>query len=80
MMGVNREVIEHNLNVILGSVPINQKNRGQEGDRNKVINAEVATLVEACILQKAIFPTWIANPMMVKNMMDCGRCVSITPT
>lgn len=67
MTGVDHEVIEHNLNVIPGSVPIKQKKRGQECCRNKEINAKVVKLVDARIILEAIFATWIAYPMMVKK-------------
>lgn len=64
--GVNCEVIEHNLNVIPGRVPIKQK-KGQVGDRNNVINVEVTKLVNTSILREAIFPTWIADLVIVKK-------------
>lgn len=37
------------------------------GDRNKAINAKVAKLTTASILEEAVCPTWIANPVMVKK-------------
>lgn len=67
MTGVDRKVIEHSLNILPGSILIKQKKSGKADDRGKAINEEVAKLVGAGILREAIFPTWIANPMMVKK-------------
>lgn len=54
------------MNNISGRTPIKQKKKGQTGDRNKAINAEVVKLVDTCILQ-IVFPTWIANLVLVKK-------------
>lgn len=62
MVGVNREVIEHKLMIKPGT-----KVCVQGGDGNKEINVKVAKLNNAGILREAIFPTWIANPVMVKK-------------
>nr|KAJ0195206.1 hypothetical protein LSAT_V11C700371320 [Lactuca sativa] len=50
-----------------GTKEIKQKKRVQGGDQNKAINLEVAKLTNAKILREAIFPTWIANPVMVRK-------------
>ena len=67
LTGIDRHVIEYSLNITPGSNPIIQKKRGQAEDRNRVINAELADLVSVDILREAMFPTWIANPVMVKK-------------
>ncbi|KAI3708073.1 hypothetical protein L2E82_37107 [Cichorium intybus] len=67
MVEVEREVIEHGLNIQPGNTLVKQKKRGHAGERNEAINKEVAKLVQAGILREAIFPTWIANPVMVKK-------------
>ena len=67
MIGVDRKIIEHSLNIILGNARIKQKKRGQAGDRNKAINDDVAKLVDTGILRQEIFVTWIANPITVKK-------------
>lgn len=45
MVGISREIIEHNLNIRPGSMVVKQKRRGQAGERNKAINIEVDKLV-----------------------------------
>ncbi|CAH1441273.1 unnamed protein product [Lactuca virosa] len=64
MVGVDRKVIEHKLAIKPGKKEVKQKKRVQGGDRNRAINAEVAKLAEAGIVREAVFPTWIANPVM----------------
>jgi len=72
MTGVSRDVVP-------GSKAIQQKKQGQAGDRNHTINTEVAKLLEARILKEAIFPTWIANPVMVKKSNGSWRmCIDFT--
>ncbi|KAI3510604.1 hypothetical protein L1887_17729 [Cichorium endivia] len=79
MVGVDRNVIEHNLNVKPRSSIIKQKKRGQAGERNMAINAEVSKLVAAGILRETIFPDWIANPVMVKKSDGSWRmCIDYT--
>ncbi|XP_023742434.2 uncharacterized protein LOC111890558 [Lactuca sativa] len=73
MVGVEREVIEHKLVIKPGAKEVKQKKRVQGGDRNRKINAEVAKLVEAGIVREAIFPTWIANPVMVRKQDGSWR-------
>ena len=59
-----------------GTKEVKQKKRVQEGDQNKAINAEVTKLTSAGILREVIFPTWIANPVMVKKN-DSSWCMCI---
>ena len=70
MVGVDREVIEHMLMINPGTKEVQQKKRVQGGDHNRSINVEVAKLTKPGILREAIFPTWVANPVMVKKHDD----------
>lgn len=76
MVGVNREVIEHKLMIKPGTKEVEQKKCVQGGDRNKVINVEVAKLTKLGILREAIFPTWITNPVIV-NKHDDMWCMCV---
>lgn len=67
MVGIDRKLIEHGLNIQPGVSIIKQKKHDQAGERNREINLEVSKLVDANILQEAFFPVWIANPVMVKK-------------
>nr|KAJ0216070.1 hypothetical protein LSAT_V11C300135490 [Lactuca sativa] len=73
MVGVERKVIEHKLVIKPGAKEVKQKKRVQGGDRNRAINVEVAKLAEARIVREAIFPTWIANPVMVRKQYVSWR-------
>ncbi|GJX72732.1 hypothetical protein Tco_0309903 [Tanacetum coccineum] len=67
MTGVPRSIAEHRLNIREGCQPIRQKRRGHVLDRNKVIQEEVAKLVEAGILREVHYHDWLSNPVMVKK-------------
>ncbi|GKC36820.1 reverse transcriptase domain-containing protein [Tanacetum coccineum] len=59
--------------------PIREKRRGQELDRNKAIQEEVAKLVVAHIMREVHYHSWLANPIMVKKHDDSWRmCVDFT--
>nr|KAJ0209762.1 hypothetical protein LSAT_V11C400219330 [Lactuca sativa] len=79
MVGVDRKVIEHKLMIKPGVKEVKQKKRVQGGDRNRAINTEVAKLTEAGIVREAIFPTWIANPVMVRKQDGSWRmCIDFS--
>lgn len=72
-VGVDRGIIEHKLMIKPGAKEVKQLKHVHGGDRNKAINVEVAKLTSVCILRKAIFPTWIINPVMVKKQDGSWR-------
>nr|GFD02382.1 reverse transcriptase domain-containing protein [Tanacetum cinerariifolium] len=78
MTGVPRSVAEHRLNVWEGCPPVRQKKRGQAPERTKAIQAEFVKLVEAGIMREFFYHDWLSNPVMVKNTMGAGGCVSIS--
>ncbi|XP_052624863.1 uncharacterized protein LOC128132371 [Lactuca sativa] len=67
MVGVERKVIEHKLMIKPEVKEVKQKKRVQGGDRNRAINEEMSKLTEAGIVREVMFPTWIANPVMVRK-------------
>lgn len=66
MVRVNKEVIKHNIMIKHEMKEVKQKKHVQGGYMNITINAKVAKVTRVGILREAIFPTWIANPGMVK--------------
>nr|KAJ0216727.1 hypothetical protein LSAT_V11C300147310 [Lactuca sativa] len=79
MVGVERKVIEHKLMIKPGVKEVKQKKRVQGGDHNKAINAEVSKLTEARIVREVMFPTWIANPVMVRKQDGSWRmCIDFS--
>lgn len=67
LIRVDRWIIKHSVNILPSRAPVKQKRRGREGDRRRASNEEVENIVKAGILREAIFPAWIANPVMVKK-------------
>lgn len=67
MVGLEKEVIEHKIMIYPGTKEKKQKKHVQGGDKNREMNVEVAKLTKATLLREAIFPNWIANPVMVKK-------------
>lgn len=67
MVGIDRKLIEHRLNIQPSVSIIKQKKHDQAGERNRETNLEVSKLVDANILQDAFFHVWITNPVMVKK-------------
>lgn len=43
------------------------RKNGQSKDRNKAINDEVHKLVKSGILWESLFPSWVANLVLVKK-------------
>ncbi|XP_071694775.1 uncharacterized protein [Rutidosis leptorrhynchoides] len=76
MTGVPRHVAEHKLGVNPNIPPVYQKKRGMAPDRTKFLKEEVKKLVDAGILRKVKYQTWVANPVMVRKPDNSWRmCV-----
>ena len=79
MVGVERKAIDHKLVIKPRVKEVKQKKRVQGGDPNTASNAEVAKLAKAGIVREAIFPTWIANPVMVHKQDGSWRmCIEFS--
>ncbi|KAD6454060.1 hypothetical protein E3N88_08766 [Mikania micrantha] len=67
MIGVPRYITEHALIVLPHVKPVIQKKRSLASDRDNAVKTEVFKLVKAGILREVQYPSWIANPVMVKK-------------
>ncbi|GJY22651.1 hypothetical protein Tco_0396309 [Tanacetum coccineum] len=67
MTGVPQSIAEHCLNIREGCPPVRQKKRGEAPERNKAIQEEVETLVDAGIMKEVHYHSWLSNPVMVKK-------------
>ncbi|GKC31496.1 reverse transcriptase domain-containing protein [Tanacetum coccineum] len=67
MTGVPKRIIEHSLNVNLLIEPVAQKRRVLASDRTYIVIKEVEEWVNAGIIRPVKYPTWIANPVLVKK-------------
>ncbi|XP_071713651.1 uncharacterized protein [Rutidosis leptorrhynchoides] len=58
---------EHKLNEYKHLELIHQKKRNLANERNEAACKEVEELLQAGIIREAKYPTWVANPVMVKK-------------
>ncbi|XP_071699564.1 uncharacterized protein [Rutidosis leptorrhynchoides] len=76
MTGVPREIAQHRLNVNPNITPVVQKKRAMVLERIEFLDNEVQRLVDANIMKKVKYQTWMAKPMMVKKADGSWRmCV-----
>ncbi|GJW73778.1 hypothetical protein Tco_1297583, partial [Tanacetum coccineum] len=67
MTGIPRVIAEHELKTYLHIEPIVQRKRSIAPYRRKVVKEEVAEWLKAGIVRKVRYPTWVANPVLVKK-------------
>ena len=76
MPGIDREVIQHRLNVNPGCKPVQQRWRIFAPKHNKAVAKEVEKLLDAGFIREVFYPEWLANVVMVKKNKDKWRmCV-----
>ena len=78
MPGIPREVAEHELRILPGSKPIQQRLRRFDDERHRAIGEEIAKLLAAGFIKEVYHSDWLSNPVLVKKPVN-GGCVSITP-
>ncbi|XP_071728021.1 uncharacterized protein [Rutidosis leptorrhynchoides] len=70
---------EHRLNKYKHLEPIHKKKRNLAKERDEAACKEVEELLQADIIRQAKYPTWVANPVMVKKSDGGWRmCVDFT--
>ena len=67
MPGISAELVVHKLHVDPHARPVKQKKRNFTPERNEVVKSEVGNLLEAKIVKEIYYPTWLANPVLVKK-------------
>jgi hypothetical protein len=79
LCGVNRDVIEHLLNVHLTIKPRKQKLRKMSDDKAEGARNEVKRLLSAGVIREVTYPKWLANTVMVKKANGKWRmCIDFT--
>nr|XP_027088503.1 uncharacterized protein LOC113709849 [Coffea arabica] len=79
MPGIPTELAVHRLHVDPNVRPVKQKKRNFASERKEVVKSEVGKLLEAKIVKEVYFPTWLANPVLVKKEEKAWRmCVDFT--
>jgi ribonuclease HI len=67
LFGVNRDVIEHSLNVDPSFRPRKQRLRKMTDDKAEGARNEVKRLLSAVVIREVTYPEWLANTVMVKK-------------
>jgi hypothetical protein len=67
LFGVNRDVIEHSLNVDPSFSPRKQRLRKMSEDKAEGARNEVKRLLSAGVIREVTYPEWLANTIMVKK-------------
>jgi hypothetical protein len=79
LCGVNRDVIEHSLNVDPSFRPRKQRLRKISNDKAEGAQNEVKRLLSAGVIREATYPEWLANTVMVKKANGKWRmCIDFT--
>jgi hypothetical protein len=77
LCGVNRDVIQHSLNVDPSFRPRKQRLRKMSDDKAEGARNEVKRLLSVGVIRELKYPEWLANTVMVKSPMANGGCVLI---
>jgi hypothetical protein len=79
LCGVNRDIIEHSLNVDPSFRPRKQKLRKMSDDKAEGARNKVKRLLSAGVIREVKYPEWLANKVMVKKANGRWRmCIDFT--
>jgi hypothetical protein len=79
LCGVNRDVIEHSLNVDPSFRPRKQRHRKMSDDKAEGAQNEVKRLLSAGVIREVTYPEWLTNTVMVKKANGkCRMCIDFT--
>jgi hypothetical protein len=67
LYGINKDVIEHSLNVDPSFRPRKQRLRKMSEDKAEGARNEVKILLSAGVIREVTYPEWLANTVMVKK-------------
>ena len=67
MPEIPSELAVHKLHVDPNVRSVKQKKMNFVPERNEVVKSKIGKLLEAKIVKKVYYPTWLANPMLVKK-------------
>jgi hypothetical protein len=79
LCGVNRDIIEHSLDVDPSFRPRKPRLRKMSDDKAKVARNKVKRLLSASIIREVTYPEWLANTVMVNKANGKWRmCIDFT--
>ena len=67
MSGIPREVTEHTLKIMPGSMPVKQRLCRFDEEKPKAIDEEIAKLLTTGFIKEVYHPEWLANPVLVQK-------------
>ncbi|GKC60706.1 reverse transcriptase domain-containing protein [Tanacetum coccineum] len=73
MTGILRAITEHNLDTYPNIEPKVQKKRSLAPNMRKVVTNEVNEWLKARIIRRVRYPSWVANPVLVKKVDGSWR-------
>ncbi|XP_039787168.1 uncharacterized protein LOC120653506 [Panicum virgatum] len=79
MPGIPREVAEHELRILPGSKPVQQRLRRFDDERRRAIGEEIAKLLATGFIKEIFHSDWLSNSVLVKKKNGQWRmCVDYT--
>ena len=79
MEGIDPKIICHCLNLNSDKKPIRQKRRAINIERYQALKDEVDKLLACNFIKESFYPSWLANPVLVKKPNEKWRiCVDFT--
>jgi hypothetical protein len=79
LIGVDRNVIQHKLNIDAAIKPRRQKLRKMSDDKEVSVKFEVQRLLDASVIHEVMYPKWLANTVPVKKKNGKWRmCIGFT--
>ena len=79
LCGVNRDVIEHSLNLDPAFRPRKHRLRKMSDDKVEGARNEVKRLLSAGVIREVTYPEWLDNTVMVKKANGKWRmCIDFT--
>ena len=79
MEGIDPEIMCHCLNIDPGRKPVRQKWHAMDAECYQVLKDEVNKLLANDFIKESFYPSWLANPLLVKKPNGKWRtCVDFT--
>ena len=79
MEGIDPKVMCHRLNLNLDKKPVRQNRCAMDAERYQALKDEVDKLLACDFIKESFYPSWLANPVLVKKPNGKWRtCVDFT--
>ena len=79
MTGIDRNIICHALSIDPNATPVRQKRRPLGTERAEALKLEVEKLSSINFIREAVYPVWLANPVLVPKPNGTWRtCIDFT--